>query len=245
MLITYLEMTLLVSVRLLPVLVAMPVLAFARVPGYVRLILALALAGVIASGIPAQSQLDLTAGLLMGEFLVGMVYAFGFHAAHGAVDFVGRLIDTQVGLNAVGVFDPSSGNTTGILAEILTLTLALLFVVLDVHHGLLRAFSALVAAVPPGRMDASILVVSGSVLSKQFLLAFLVTAPVIFGLWLVDVAFAIMSRSMPQANVYFLALPVKLAMGIALLVVAAPVIVAKMPQLFDVALGAPVIGVRP
>lgn len=244
--ISYLEMTLLVAVRLLPILVAMPILAFARVPGYVRLILALALASVIASGAPTSPQVDVSAGLLMGEFFIGMVFAFGFHAAQGAVDFVGRLIDTQVGLNAIGVFDPSAGHATSILAEMLALVLALLFIALDIHLDLLRAFSALFVAVPPGAADVSILAASGSVLGKQFLLAFLVTAPVIFGLWLVDVAFAIMSRSMPQANVYFLALPVKLALGIALLVMAAPVIVGKMPKLFDAALGAPaVVGMMP
>ncbi|MFX6645111.1 flagellar biosynthetic protein FliR, partial [Acinetobacter baumannii] len=81
----------------------------------------------------------LTFTVIAGELLLGVVMAFGFHAAHAGVDMAGKLVDTQMGLNASGVFDPTTSNMTSIVAEFLTLAFLLLFIVLDVHHDLLRA----------------------------------------------------------------------------------------------------------
>lgn len=231
--------TLLVSIRLLPVLVVSPVVFFARIPLTIRLILALSLAAVFASALPVLPPPSLTLPILLGELLLGVVMAFGFHAAHAGIDMAGRLIDTQIGLNAAGVFDPATSNTTSIIAEFLSLAFALLFVVLDMHHELLRVMAGVLQVIPPGTVSGMALSGSlASVLTQQFLLAFMMLVPVILGLWLTDMAFAFLSRSMPQANIYFLALPIKLGLGIFLLVLTLPMIVQRMPLLFDGALGA-------
>lgn len=237
MLTAYLANALLVLVRLLPLLVASPVMFFARIPLSVRVILALVLAGVMGSSLPNQVIPPISIPTLAGEFLLGAVFAFGFHAAHGAVDMVGKLIDTQVGLNAAGVFDPATATTTGLLAELITLGFALLFVALDMHHALLMVFSTMLAGIPPGSVSMSVLSISlAPILAQQFLLAFMIVAPVLLALWLTDAAFALMSRSMPQANIYFLALPVKMAVGVFVLLLTLPVMVQRIPLLFENAL---------
>lgn len=229
--------TLLVSVRLLPLVVASPIVFFSRIPLTVRLLLVLVLAAVMASGISTTQDPVLSLPALFGEFLLGVVMAFGFHAAHAGLDMAGKLIDTQIGLNAAGVFDPGTSNVTGLIAELLALAFALLFVALDMHHALLRVFTELLAVIPPGSVSAAALNVGlVEILAKQFLLAFMLVVPVILGLWLADVAFALLSRSMPQANVYFLALPVKLGLGVFLLLLTLPLIVQRIPLLFENAL---------
>lgn len=229
--------TLLISVRLLPLVVVSPIVFFSRLPLTVRLLLALVLAAVMASAISSPQVPVLALEALFGEFLLGVVMAFGFHAAHAGLDMAGKLIDTQIGLNAAGVFDPGTANVTGLLAELLALGFALLFVTLDIHHALLRVFAGLLGVIPPGSVSAAALNLPlVEVLSKQFLLAFMLVIPVILGLWLTDAAFALLSRSMPQANVYFLALPVKLSVGVLLLLLTLPLIVQRIPLLFDSAL---------
>lgn len=229
--------TLLVSVRLIPLIVASPIVFFSRIPLTVRLLLALALAAVMASAIAATQTPVLSLPVLLGELLLGVVMAFGFHAAHAGLDLAGKLIDTQIGLNAAGVFDPGTSNMTGLIAELLAMAFALLFVVLDMHHALLRVFSELLKAIPPGSVSTAVFSVSlAAVLTQQFLLAFMIMVPVILGLWLIDTAFAFLSRSMPQANVYFLSLPIKLGVGVFILVLTLPMIVQRLPLLFENAL---------
>lgn len=224
---------LLVSVRLLPLLVVMPVAVFARVPVFVRGIVALSFGAVLASGLPSEPGISLSAASLLSEFLTGMVMAFGIHVAVAALDMAGRLIDLQIGLNASGVFDPATSNVVGIVSEFFSVGFLMLFMTLDLHHVLLRAVSHMLILVPPGQMPMELVSPEmGSVLSRQFLAAFMLACPVILGLWLSDVAFAFMSRSMPQANIYFLALPVKLGIGLLLLVLSLPMIVQGMSALF-------------
>jgi flagellar biosynthesis protein FliR len=228
--------TLLISVRLTPLLVAAPVAFFARIPLTVRMLLALTLAAVMASILP-EREVELSPAVLAGELLLGAILAFGFHAAHAALDFLGKLVDTQIGLNAAGVFDPGTSNVTGMIAEFLVLAFAMLFVALNQHHELLRAFSGLLTVVPPGSVSLAVLSLSlAQMLTQQFLLVLMIVAPVVMALWLVDVAFAFMARSMPQANVYFLALPVKLGLGALVLLLSLPLIVQRIPLLFEQAL---------
>lgn len=237
MLSAFLLNTLLVSIRLLPLLVVSPIVFFARIPLTIRLILSLALAAVLASALPGLQAPPLSLPILLGELLLGVVMAFGFHAAHAGLDMAGKLVDTQIGLNASGVFDPTTANVTSIIADFIGLAFALLFVVLDMHHELLRVMSGVLLVIPPGSVSG--LALSGSlasVLTQQFLLAFMMLMPVILGLWLTDMAFAFLSRSMPQANIYFLALPVKLGLGFFLLLLTLPMIVQRMPLLFAGAL---------
>lgn len=223
----------LISIRLLPVLVVSPIVVLSRIPLSVRLILSLMLAAVLAAGTTRAPDVAFSLPVVLGEFGLGVVMAFGFHAAHAGIDMAGRLIDTQIGLSATGVFDPATSNVISIVADLLGLLFALLFVVLDLHHELLRAISGLLTVIPPGSIAE--IVSPGmltTVLMQQFVMAFMLLAPVILGLWLADMAFAILSRSMPQANIYFLALPLKLGFGACLLQLALPLLVERMPLLF-------------
>jgi len=229
--------TFLVSIRLLPLMVVSPIVFFSRIPLTIRLVLSLALASVFASALPSLQTPALSLPVLLGELMLGVVMAFGFHAAHAGLDMAGRLVDTQIGLNASGVFDPTTANVTSIIADFIGLAFALLFVVLDMHHELLRVISGMLLVIPPGSVSGVSLSGSlASVLTQQFLLAFMMLMPVILGLWLTDMAFALLSRSMPQANIYFLALPIKLGLGVFLLLLTLPMLVQRMPLLFEGAL---------
>lgn len=228
--------TFLIFMRLTPVLVVAPVAVFVRVPMTVRVLLTWVLAGIIASPLP-DLAIQLSPAIIAGELLLGVVIAFGFHAAQGALDMLGKLLDTQVGLNASGVFDPGTQNMTGLVAEFLALAFMMLFVATNQHHELLRVISELLVLVPPG--SVSLAIVSAplvQILAQQFLLALVIVAPIVIALLLADIAFAFMSRSMPQANVYFLALPVKLALGALMLLLTLPLIVQRIPLMFEQAL---------
>ncbi|WLH54027.1 flagellar biosynthetic protein FliR [Pseudomonas tolaasii] len=168
MLTPYLASLFLISMRLAPLMVVAPIVFFSRLPMTVRVLLALVLSAVLASSLNGVGLSILSLSSVLGELM-----AFAFHGAHAGLDMAGKLIDTQIGLNAAGVFDPGTSNMTGRVAEVLVWTLGILFVTLNLHHDLLRVFSLILVAVPPG--SVSLLSFSGqvvSVLTQQFLLAF-------------------------------------------------------------------------
>ena len=232
----FLEFTtvLLLSLRLLPIFLVMPLTIFTRAPIFFRLIIVLAIS-VILSGLVPIEHTVLTISLIISEFLLGTVLAFGFHTAFASLDLVGKLLDLQIGINTAGVFDPSSSHLNGVISDLLIAIAGMLFFILNLHYTLLNGLVALFRVVPLGSFNFQLLNIKKLVglMGEQFIFAFIILLPVILGVWLVDVAFAIMSRSMPQANIYFLALPVKFIAGLVLLMLAMPLIVQNVPHLFD------------
>lgn len=225
-----------VSVRLLAIFGVAPIAPFARMPWLIRLMLIVALAALMASAIPAtvSPKTLMTVPVLGAEFALGMVIAFGFHAAQAGVDMVGRLMDSQVGINAAGVLDPTTAVPTSLFANLFMLMMCLLLISLNAHHALLLAFSQVLILVPPGQVSFALITPAVlTLLSAQIVLAFMTLLPVLLALWLSDVAFAFMARSMPQANIYFLALPIKLCVGIFMLIATLPLLLQRLPLLFE------------
>ncbi|WHA53218.1 hypothetical protein OH685_08220 [Acinetobacter pittii] len=187
------------------------------------------------SGLVPIEHSVITISLIISEFLLGIVLAFGFHTAFASLDLVGKLLDLQIGINTAGVFDPSSSHLNGVISDLLIAIAGVLFFILNLHYTLLNGLVALFRVVPLGSFNFQLLNIKKlvSLMGEQFIFAFIILLPVILGVWLVDIAFAIMSRSMPQANIYFLALPVKFIAGLVLLMLAMPMIVQNIPRLFD------------
>lgn len=225
---------LLLSLRLLPIFVVMPLTIFTRAPVFFRLIIVLAISVILSGLVPIEHRV-ITIPLIISEFLLGIVLAFGFHTAFASLDLVGKLLDLQIGINTAGVFDPSSSHLNGIISDLLIAIAGVLFFILNLHYTLLNGLVALFRVIPLGSFNFQLLNIKKlvSLMGEQFIFAFIILLPVILGVWLVDIAFAIMSRSMPQANIYFLALPVKFIAGLVLLMLAMPMIVQNIPRLFD------------
>lgn len=232
----FLEFTtvLLLSLRLLPIFVVMPLTIFTRAPIFFRLIIVLAISVILSGLVPIEHSV-ITISLIVSEFLLGTVLAFGFHTAFASLDLVGKLLDLQIGINTAGVFDPSSSHLNGVISDLLIAIAGVLFFILNLHYTLLNGLVALFRVVPLGTFNFQLLNIKKlvSLMGEHFIFAFIILLPVILGVWLVDIAFAIMSRSMPQANIYFLALPVKFITGLVLLMLAMPMIVQNVPRLFD------------
>ena len=93
------------------------------------------------------------------------------------------------------------------------------FFAIDGHHLVVRALAYSLQRLPPGTPYSGInLGAVATQFGAMFSFAVAISAPVIFLLLLVDTALAVMARSMPQMNVFFLSLPLKILVGLLALV---------------------------
>ena len=103
----------------------------------------------------------------------------------------------------------------------MTMLGALIFMETGAHHELLRGLSFSLQAVPLGQMgtglDITVLVAEFGAI---FTYGFVIASPVILGLMLLDIAAAVISRTMPQVNIYFVVLPFKIFLGLILIAIA-------------------------
>lgn len=210
--------------RYLPVMALPGLSPLSWAPVFVRIILLLAFTWLTVLAMPHAPVLDargwpvaLLLGAL-GELLIGMVFGLGFMLPNAALHTSGWLLDMQAGLGAATLFNPGSGSGESLLGHALMLAATVLFFTLDLHVLLFKGIAASQGWMPLGSVglqvqpDAFFALLAGS-----FLSALMVVAPVLIGLFCVDLAVAYASRSMPQANIYFLALPLKVAVAMGLL----------------------------
>jgi flagellar biosynthesis protein FliR len=222
----WLASVLLLATRVAGATVLIPIFGPVEVPGTVRVILAVALAAALVSGIAgiqtaaAVASLGSTGSLavaMLSELVIGAAFAFGFLAAYAATQVAGRTLDTQMGFNAASIFNPSLRSVSPIAGTILGMLGVVMFLTFDGHHLLLRALAASARSSPPGAIFSSdgfawdALIAQSAVM---FTFGLTLAAPVMFALLLADVAIALFSRSVPQLNAFVLGFAVKILLGI-------------------------------
>ncbi len=218
---------LLVFARTGAMVMLLPAIGETSVPGRVRLILALAislaLAPTVAGGYPQQAPASVLAlGLLIAqEITAGILIGAMARIIVSALSVAGFLIASQTGLAYAETLDPTShGQQGAVVGNFFSLLGVVLIFATNLHHMAIGAIAGSYHLIPPGTSlptddmaQLTIRLVSGS-----FALGFQLAAPfLVFG-FAVNVAFGILSRMMPQLQVFFVAMPVNILVGFVLLV---------------------------
>jgi flagellar biosynthesis protein FliR len=222
---TFVSAFLLAVARFAPLLMVPAFTPFNWVPATVRVCVLLALA-VLAVGVSHPSPtiaLDPDRPVpfvlaMLGESVMGLTLSAAIFLPLAALGFSARVLDIQSGVGAASIFNPSANSSDALAGTAIHWAALLLFFALGFHLLLLQGMVASVRTVPLGSGGLALLPEAFlSKLSSQFLLGLMVSAPTMLGLFAIDLAVAYASRSMPQANVYFVALPIKVMAGFILL----------------------------
>lgn len=215
--------TLLLTLRIGPVLFLTPAVALLRIPALPKALLVVGLAAALANGLPgvrgaAPDATDLAwlVSASTHELLLGTGLALGVVAAFAAISFAGRLLDTQVGFGLGQVLDPATQRHVPPVTMLLELTAGMVFLMLDGHHALLRGIAWSLEGVPlgsPWPVDAAVPVLAKQ-MSGIFRQGFTLAAPIVASLLIVELVLAIGARVLPQMNVFATGLPLKVIVGL-------------------------------
>ena len=150
-----------------------------------------------------------------------MLLSFTVAALMAAVQTAGGLADAVSGFSFGATVDPINGNQGGTFSELYGLVGVMLFMAIGgdawVLHGIARTFDLVPLTAAP-HLGPMVHAAEASV-SSLFVSSIEVAAPVILALLITDVAFGMVSKVVPQMNVFSVAFPLKV--GVAIAVVAA------------------------
>ena len=218
----------LVVARLAPLFLFAPLFSSKLLPVRVRGIIAVALAiGLTPLAVAGQDvplEVMSIAGLVLKELLVGLAFAFAVGILFAALQVAGTLIDTLIGFSFGAAVDPITGNQGTILAQIYGLMGVMIFIAINGDALLLRGFAETFALVPLLEMPALGPLLDGAVSSFVgiFAAAIQICAPVLLALVLTDVAFGLVTKVVPQLNVFSLGLPTKVLVGVIVMAASLP-----------------------
>lgn len=230
---------LLIAVRLGIAWFGSGIQSVARVPVVVRTCWILALAAVMATEHHyswPDYAIELWCIRLFNEVVNGMLFALGLQIIWGALMTAGRWLDYQIGFGIANLIDPSSHAAMPLTGTILALLVGCLFFSAGWDHALVRMVSQSLTSIPLGetwQYDPKAVADAGGML---FRLAISLAAPVLLALLFLDIAIALVARMAPQLNVFFLGIPIKLAVGLAVLA-STSVLLGSRSGLLDVAIG--------
>src|ERR1700675_2100671 len=229
-----------VDISFLPALAAAFLLTFARVgtmvmllpgigelslPSRVRLTIALVLTAILLPAHQKAYTVDLQAFgpvlvLLFQELVIGAVLGLTARLAISALQVTGSVVAQQLGLGFVTAVDPTQNQQGLLVGNFLTVLGVALVFATDLHHLVIAAMNDSYTIFQPGELplmgDAAQHVTR--VIATAFRIGIQLSAPfLVFGL-LFNLGLGVLSRLMPQMQVFFSGLPLSILLGFLLLV---------------------------
>jgi flagellar biosynthesis protein FliR len=223
---------LLVFVRMTGLFVIAPIFGRRNVPAYLKIGFAFFLAIILVNNVTLQKTEDFDniygfILLVFREFMVGITLGYISYLVFTAIYIAGQFIDTQIGFSMVNVLDPVSNIQVPITSNFFFIISMLVYLMLNGHHALIKALFDSYNLVPLGGavFNNHLLNDLIRIFSDTFVIGFKISAPVITAILLTDIALGVISRSVPQLNVFVVGMPLKIILGLLILIVAIPVFV--------------------
>jgi flagellar biosynthesis protein FliR len=179
----------------------------------IALLVSIILFPILKDFIPKGPMTSGEFALLLGfEFMYGMVISIGAKICFAALDIVGSIISMQSGLAAANFFDPNQGEQVSIVSNFLVMTGYMMIFATDTHYMLFESIVESYKVFQVGSFintgDLSNFI--ANTVNQSFILGFKLAAPFIA----VSIGFLIsngvLSRLMPNLQVFFVVTPVQI-----------------------------------
>lgn len=217
----------LVLMRLTGLFLAAPFWSSRMFPAAVKISLCLFLAVVLlptvdGSRVPASAVPLALAGA--GELAWGALAGFAASLCFAAVQMAGYYLDFELGVGIANVVDPTFGAPVPVAGTFLYLVCLVVFLGADGHHLLLAALVRSLQIIPPGAVVLTPAAAQGLVVQAgaMFVLGLQLAAPLVVPMFLANLALGLVSRTVPQMNIFVVGLPLKSWLGVLFLALALP-----------------------
>ena len=159
--------------------------------------------------------------ILIKEFMIGYIAGFVANIVFISVEISADLISMQMGLTAGQALNPMTGDTSPILSQAYTILAAMIFISLNGYQWIFSAVYKSFQVIPPG-YDVTIsgLLVHNVlyITSQIFIIGLSIALPVFSVLFITDVLLGFVSKMMPKMNIFMVAMPLKIYIGILLFI---------------------------
>ncbi len=208
-------------VRFGTAMMIMPGLGDAFLPMNVRLMLALAISFVVfpvlmvhmPDYVPQTFPLLI---LLFMEFIIGLLIGTMARILMTAMDTAGMVISLSSGLANAQLFNPTLAAQGSLVGAFLSVTAMVLVFSLNLHHLLLMGLFESYMLFPVGVIPdvGSMADIIARTVSASFMIGVKISAPFMAITLLLYVGMGVLTRLMPQIQVFMLALPLQILLSI-------------------------------
>lgn len=227
------DILLLIMIRLLAFFIVLPIFSGVNIPNTVKVTFSFAVAimlflsGAVTEVHYSNSVMGYLL-LMIQEFFVGFSIAFVIYIIFSLIYFSGQLIDYQLGLSMMSVYDPISQIQVPIVGNLFYFIICFLLV----HTGGLNAFIGAMfhsyRILPIGSAmllgNNRLIMYMLQLVTQFFVTGVQIAMPIMGSILIVDIVLGLLVKAVPQMNVFVVGMPLKVLVGFFLLYFTAPLI---------------------
>lgn len=222
----------LIFLRISSAFVSAPFFGNRIIPVVTKLFISMVISYIIFLSTDHSVIKDIPTGWLLliysfKEVITGLIIGFALQFVFFGVSYAGTLIGFEIGLNLAEVFNPSEEVNSNIIGEILYYSAIMIFLLINGHHYLIRALQQSFNIIGIGMISfpeplyQTMIKLAGSV----FVIAVKIATPILVSFFLINIAEGIISRMIPNMQVFFVTQPLKVGLGLLMLGLISPVFI--------------------
>lgn len=223
---------LMVFLRLGSALMFMPGFMTSYINPQVRLSIALALSVVLMPLIsvhlpPVPHDTFAFISYVLSEITIGIFLGMSMQFLYAALRFAANLAGQAVGFSNAQIFDPTFQSQTIVVESFLSIVAVTVIFITDIHHLMITAvidsyyLFPVGEALPWGDFSKNL----SESLNATFIMGFKLGSPFVAFTIIFYVGMGLISRLMPQLNIFFMSLPLQIYLGVGLLCITTPMMI--------------------
>lgn len=219
----------LVLTRISAFFLVVPVFGWKTIPPRIKVAMTVLMAvffSLIAPSAMTAGQVSTVGAVLLMAYEATYGFALGLVAAllFAPVRISGRIIEREMGLAMAEILDPLTGDRSQPVGSLLEMIFVVLFLSANGHHLLLSIISRSYETFPVGRIPTIAVLAAGVIKagSTMLMVGLKLAAPILAAFLLLMVILAVLARIMPDMNILFISLPLRVGLGLFLMAIFLP-----------------------
>jgi flagellar biosynthetic protein FliR len=218
-----------VLVRVSAILFVVPFFDSRSVPTLLKVSLAVAVTWLLVPQLEVtppdlfKSPVRLALGLA-AEVAIGLIIGLIVQLLFAGIQLAGQMAGFQMGFAIANVVDPASSMQIPMLSQFMNVFALLIFLSLNVHFYFIRALVDGFELIPlwGAHFEENLFHLVMKIATNAFVVAVQVGAPVMVALLLTSVALGLIARTVPQMQIFIVAMPLKILLGLLFLGLSLP-----------------------
>ena len=234
-----LQIFFIIFARVAAIVMSIPVFSTRNVPVLVKVGLAFSISVILIPIVSLEhknyfdSVISFAIGVT-GEVILGVAIGLFVKMIFAGIQLAGQLAGYQMGLAIANVLAPDSSAQMPLISQVYQVAAVLVFLSINAHYLFLGAMIESFHIVPPFQFQLNSSLVEQIIGfgSGIFVTGLKIGAPVVAVLLFTSVAFGLIARTVPQMNVFIVAIPLKIGVGLLFIIFSLPYFTSILKQTF-------------
>lgn len=232
------DIFLLVFLRTSGIFIFSPFFSSQNIPNTTKIGFTLTLSLLISLSLPMNIDLrdEVLIIIILKELLVGIIIGFIAYSFFSAFYVMGQIIDMKIGFGMVNVVDPQNRIQVPLMGNFYYILSFLLFMSINGHHTIIKALVDSYSFIPIGgfKYSSDVMSLIVSTIGRSFELGFKLSTPIVAIIFMTDIILGIMSKTIPQMNVFVVGMPLKIIVGLIIILVSMPIFFGAIEGIFNI-----------